>query len=92
MKETIFQRALRLHGEDKQVNMAQEEAAEFIVAANHRRRGRHKDIAQFAGEVADTEIMMEQMRLLTPAGLVDRIKRQKLARLAKRLDRVEASR
>jgi hypothetical protein len=69
--------------------MAIEECAEFIVAANHRRRGRHKDIYEFAEEVADSEIMMRQMRLLTPPGLVDQIKRQKLARLERRLNRKE---
>lgn len=87
---TIYARALKVHGEDRQVNQAIEECAEFIVAANHRRRGRHKDIWKFAEEVADAEIMMRQMRLLTPRGLVDRIKREKLARLAARLDRKEA--
>ena len=86
----IYRRALKIHGEDNQVNMAIEECGEFIVAASHRRRGRHRDIYKFAEEIADSEIMMRQMRILTPRGLVDQIKREKLARLAKRLDRKEA--
>lgn len=91
-KEDIYKRALRVHGEDPQVNQAIEECAEFVVAACHRRRGRHRDIYKFAEEIADNEVMMKQMRLLTPRGLVDRIKREKLARLERRLDRKERGR
>lgn len=86
---SIYRRALKLNGEDRQVNQAIEECAEFTVAACHRRRGRHRDIYKFAEEIADVEVMMKQMRILTPRGLVDQIKREKLARLSKRLDRKE---
>lgn len=87
--KTIYERAVAVWGEDRQVNQAIEECSEFVVSACHRRRGRHKDIYAFAEEIADNEIMMKQMRLLTPAGLVDQIKIQKLKRLAKRIDAAE---
>ena len=63
-----------------QARQTQEECAELIVAISHRLRGR-ATLGSLASEVADVEIMIDQMRYFIGNDLVDRAKNEKLIRL-----------
>lgn len=67
-KAKIYQEALNQWGGDAQINMAIEEMAELISALQHYRRektwGHLATINDIADEVADVEIMMEQLRFM----------------------------
>jgi phosphoribosyl-ATP pyrophosphohydrolase len=66
------------------MDMAEEEAAELIIALKNykRNRGTEDDVCE---EVADMEIMCAQMRLMFGSSRVDAIKAHKLDRLHKRV-------
>ena len=53
--------AVEKWGVDAQMDMLTEECGELIVATNHYRRGRIS-VDKFLEEVADVEILLEQMR------------------------------
>lgn len=46
-------------------------------------RGRETNVEE---EIADVEIMLEQLRLMSDSSLVDKIKEEKLQRLEQRLN------
>jgi len=83
----VLRLALATHGGKAQIQMAVEECAELIVAAQHRVRGRSDDAALIS-EVADVTIMMRQLRLLLGPAAVDRAIDAKVNRLAGRLQAV----
>lgn len=82
---SIYHRALKTYGRDAQLNQAQEECAELIVAVNHYRRGRKGDVEALAGEIADVQIMMAQLELVVGPGYVAKVRVEKLARLEDRM-------
>ena len=84
----LYQRAIDKWGANLQIDMLMEECAELIAAINRWRRGR-TDVAVVAEEIADVEIMLEQMRLLFPEQVIEASKREKLERLADRLEHVD---
>ncbi len=59
-----------------------EECGELICALSHHLRGRISNVTE---ELADVEIMCQQLRLLIGDDAVDRAKAQKLDRLRERL-------
>jgi len=71
-------------GMEAQLAIAQEEAAELIVAISHWRRNR---IAadKVAEEVADMSLMVEQLSLMVGPAWVDQWREKKLERLTERL-------
>ncbi len=87
--KTIYERALILFGEDKQLDQTGEEFAEFIVAINHFKRGRVGK-EKLAEECADAENMIAQVRLIVGGDAVDKIKSFKLDRFEKVLAALEA--
>lgn len=82
---SLAARAIAAYGEDAQWDMVLEEAIELSLEVTRRSRGRH-DLAKIAEEAADMEIMLDQVRLMLPPGLVDAARRRKEARLAAKLD------
>ena len=86
MKKDIYKLAIKTYGMDAQLGMAQEECAELIVAINKLKRDKcTANHINFCEEVADVEIMLEQMRICFDNILINKIKRQKINRLKKRL-------
>lgn len=84
--ESIYRDALDLWGFDAQVKMAIEEMAELIVKlAKVDRNSNGCSMDDVCEEIADVEIMMEQMRLIFGGPATDEIKREKLLRLALRI-------
>lgn len=79
-----FREAVETWGIDAQVNMAEEEAAEFIVASKHHRRGK-ADIEDVIDELADLRIMYEQLSLYVGSDDVEGRVQEKMDRLRERL-------
>lgn len=79
----VLKEAIRVYGPGAQREQLAEECAELIVAISHFRRGRigHAELAE---EMADVEIMIDQMRVLGGAE-IDAAKAKKIDRLAERL-------
>lgn len=59
--KSYYQKAIDLWGEESQVKQAVEELSELVVAINHNERGRctYRSVLE---EVADVEILIEQMK------------------------------
>jgi len=85
-KQELYQEALILWGEDVQVAIAIEEMAELIQALIKLERDRRDaNDDKVREEIADVEIMMEQLRILFGPKRIDEIKAHKLRRLQRRI-------
>lgn len=80
----LYQAAIEIYGQEPQMTMVVEEAAELILAVVRRSRGRTTP-ADLASECADVEIMIGQVRQIIGPRLVNHAKQEKLARLESRL-------
>lgn len=78
MNGSLYQEAVKLWGFDSQVQMMIEEMAELTTALCHvlRAKGSIENVVE---EIADVEIMLEQMKVIFPS--IERIKKEKLKRL-----------
>jgi NTP pyrophosphatase (non-canonical NTP hydrolase) len=74
----VYQGAIDLWGVDAQIGMMIEECAELIHALQKAQRGRASNVTE---ELADVEIMCEQMRLIFDPHEIDSIKKKKINRL-----------
>jgi len=83
-----FQEAVETWGVEAQAEMAEEEAAEFIVASKHWSRGK-ADPMEVVDEVADLRIMTEQLTEYLGRDLVEDHVEKKMNRLRERLREVE---
>ena len=86
-KEELYKFAIERYGDEAQINQGIEEMAELIQAVNKfRRKPVIENLENIAEEIVDVEIMLEQYKIIFGATLpVDRIKSNKLQRLAERL-------
>lgn len=85
MVKELYSLALSTYGAQAQTMMVMEEMAELQKELCKHARGR-ENRAQIAEEIADVQIMLEQMELLHDCeGLAAGFKAQKLDRLEKRL-------
>ncbi len=82
-REKLYRKAIGNYGEAAQQIVAMEECSELIQAISKKLRGRETNVEE---EIADVEIMVEQMRLMSDSSLVDKIKEEKLQRLEQRLN------
>lgn len=79
----VLETAISVYGAKNQELVAIEECCELCVAINHKQRGREHNISE---EIADVEIMLEQLKIINKCGSdVDKIKKEKIARLEQRL-------
>lgn len=82
----VLFRAIDTFGEESQVMMAFEEMSELQKEMCKRFRGEKND-DHIAEEIADVEIMLDQLKLMTgTAHKVEWYRDQKLKRLDKRID------
>ena len=86
----LYKKAVEKWGVEAQVDMVVEECAELILAIQKvkRKLGKApaKKLLDVAYEIADVEIMLEQMKtILCCHGVVEMNKKVKLERLKKRL-------
>lgn len=79
----LYRKAIGNYGEAAQQIVAMEECSELIQAISKKLRGRENNVEE---EIADVEIMVEQLRLMSDSSLVDKIKEEKLQRLEQRLN------
>lgn len=84
----ICQAALETFGKELQVTMAIEEMSELTKELCKNSRGQ-ENTTHIAEEIADVEIMLQQMVMLFDcAGQVETFRRYKLERLAGRIEEV----
>lgn len=84
----IIKEAVDTFGFNNQRRILQEECAELIVAASHYDRGRPGAYENFVEELADVDIMINQMIYALSAN-VDEWKEKKLARLKERIEQAK---
>ena len=83
-EQEIYRKALEKRGLRAQCEMAIEECGELIVEISHMYRGQKCNVFE---EIADVQIMMEQLSVAFGKQLVEKIKSQKLERLSKILSK-----
>jgi len=83
-EEETLRAALRRFGFTEQARMLQEECGELIAAINRWFRDRNDAFEAMVEEMADVEILIDQMRLVYGAE-IDEARARKLARLKERL-------
>lgn len=84
-KGSVYRQALETYGEKSQITMVFEEMAELQKELCKHLRGK-TNIENIADEIADVEIMFEQMKLHFDIGTsVENIKGYKIYRLMQRL-------
>jgi len=81
----IYEEALVVWGVKSQIAKASEELGELLVAMHHWNEGKCLSV-DLAEEVADVEIMCNQLRKLVGDELVTGLKIKKLRELRKRVD------
>ena len=79
----LYKKALDTWGIRSQIDQAQEELNELAVALNHIKRGRSGAHDELMSEIADVEIVLEQVKIMFPdLEAIERFKERKLTRLA----------
>lgn len=80
-----YAEAVRTYGKQSQIVMAMEEMSELTKELSKNLRGRNNTTA-LAEEIADVEIMLEQLKTIyRNRALVDRVRAKKLIRLSDRI-------
>jgi len=88
----IYREAIKQWGVDAQIDMAIEEMAELISALQHHRRREERQhiatINEVIDEIADVEIMMEQLKYMffVNSLFLSNLKEKKLVRVKKLLN------
>lgn len=86
--QEIIQNAIRLFGEKNQLIVAIEELSELQKSLCKRLRGDEENLEQIAEEVADVQIMLEQIVPLLRIGAdVEVFREYKLHRLQNRIEK-----
>lgn len=79
----LYRQVIGNYGEAAQQIVAMEECSELIQAISKKLRGRETNVEE---EIADVEIMLDQLKLMCNESLVEEIKEIKLQRLKGRLN------
>ena len=87
--EQMIRRIVRHYGRDEQLGQAMEEAGELITAISHYRRRRKGSRRELLEEMADMNIMLRQLQLITGADSeeLEVIGHRKLLRQAERMQK-----
>jgi NTP pyrophosphatase (non-canonical NTP hydrolase) len=92
----IMKQAIEKYGVNNQMAKVQEECAELIQAISKLKRSGNSDhpgrtakaaMNKLYEEVADVQIMLDQIKLMYPSNAYDTIRTEKLARLEKRMEK-----
>ena len=88
----VYKAAINKWGKEIQVEIAIEEMAELIKAIQKIKRGAKGNTTEWFSlihnvceEIADVEIMIEQMKIIYPLSIIEDFKEAKLKRLEERL-------
>jgi NTP pyrophosphatase (non-canonical NTP hydrolase) len=82
----VLKAAIKTWGEEAQLELAQEECAELIVAINHFKRGR-VDAYKVAEEIADVYLMCQELALIVGEEKVEQVIKDKIARTRERINK-----
>ncbi len=86
-KEEIYKAAINKYGVFAQIEMAVEECSELIQAIQKTKRDNNIETSNHVcEEIADVEIMIEQLRGIFNSDMIDKYKQEKLERLNKRIN------
>jgi len=86
-KTKLYKKAIKAWGNASQLLMAVEEMAELTQAISHLLRDRNYAESEVIEELADVEVMCEQLRVIIDKNdKIDKIKEGKLARLSEMLE------
>jgi hypothetical protein len=77
----LYRECLSTWGFEKQARVAQEECAEFIVAASHMFRNRPNKLEDFIEELADAYIMLGQMMVYVGEDKVTKVIEEKIPKI-----------
>lgn len=83
-RQKIYENAISKWGENEQIWMAIEEMGELIASINRYRRGRGTPL-DLLEEIADVQIMSEQLAVIFGAEEIEKVKIIKLERLKGRI-------
>lgn len=95
-ERAVLKAAIDKYGNDSQLAVAQEECAELIQAISKLKRAENSDhpgrtakaaMNNLMEETADVQIMLDQIRIMYPSHAYDTIRKEKLARLEKRMEK-----
>ena len=89
MSLEIYKKTIEKWGKRAQLEMAQEESTELALSIRKFiRQDSEERLIDMCGEMADVEIMIEQIKFMFPSAQsrIDEIKAFKLDRLSKRVD------
>ena len=96
----ILRLVIAKFGIDYQLAIVQEECAELIQAISKLKRAGNSDhpgrtakaaMNNLYEEVADVQIMLDQIRIMYPSKAYDTIRAQKIARIEKRINQKKSS-
>ena len=87
VKANVTKEAIKKYGARSQLLMLVEECNELAVAVLHFLRGRGSSSVN--EEIADVEIMLEQVKMILGKEESEKIKREKMLRLKERIIREE---
>jgi len=85
-RKKLYKKAIQLWGKEFQIKMVIEECAELIVElVKFTRNTNGSNVDKVCDELADVEIMIEQMRIIFTDDLIDFHKDKKIGRLKRRI-------
>jgi NTP pyrophosphatase (non-canonical NTP hydrolase) len=85
----ILQSAIDTYGVDPQMDMMVEECSELIQAICKYRRGRDDATANICEEIADVQIVLDQLKLVFDRHAISQAEEYKLTRLCDRVKRAK---
>jgi NTP pyrophosphatase (non-canonical NTP hydrolase) len=89
-KRMLMKKALDTLGEEFQIMLLVEECGELLQAIGKVYRNKHGSIENMQEEIADVQLMLDQVKLIYDEDEIDRIMDQKLIRLKTRLENSSA--
>jgi NTP pyrophosphatase (non-canonical NTP hydrolase) len=84
---SIYEKAVKRWGWESQLGMLQEECAELIAAVSKVTRRKPGAVELLAEEMADVEIMLEQVKTFAGKERVEKYRKMKLHRLKELIER-----
>ena len=89
-KRILLQKALDTLGEEFQLMLLVEELGELLQAIGKVHRNKPGSVENMQEEIADVQLMLDQVKLIYDECEINRIIEQKLIRLKSRLDKIWA--
>ncbi len=87
--KNVYEKFIKLKGQDSQFHQAMEECAELIVALSHYVRNRKNSIEEVIEELGDVEIMIEQIKVIFGEDFESKVEKSKQKKFNNLLKEVE---